>query len=373
MLAPNPTITNEYPSPIMTDDDVSGVVSPDLKRSAAPAHYTRNSRRHPDDQDQDDPELDEVEGADPHQGHDPREAKRMRTSKTEGVRRGKWTAEEQAYAARLIHDFEAGLLPLENGATLRAFLSKKLNCDPMRISKKFAGAKCLGKQIFLKKPSSTPVVTLADYGKYDEELNSLEEAFHRSVTAAAAARQRRQRSSAPKDPTAAAAAAARRSANARLRKAKAAVGSDGETDGSESEGGATTPNLQGGFASLAGPLSRGHASSCSLSALNLDIGSDLGDSTSATSEDDSGDESSSSVELGQVSSASTSDLTVEDMREAMAALGGEGFMAPSVTEVHSLFSPNLRNLGSSGSLDLGASLGDFGLNFGDIEALFRED
>ena len=45
----------------------------------------------------------------------------------------------------MISDFEAGLLPLENGATLRAFLSKKLNCDPMRISKKFAGAKCLGK------------------------------------------------------------------------------------------------------------------------------------------------------------------------------------------------------------------------------------
>lgn len=71
-------------------------------------------------------------------------AKRSRSS-LEGVRRGKWTNEEQAYADRLIHDFEAGLLPLENGATLRAFLSKKLNCDPMRISKKFAGAKCLGK------------------------------------------------------------------------------------------------------------------------------------------------------------------------------------------------------------------------------------
>ena len=47
------------------------------------------------------------------------------------VRRGKWTHEESAYADRLIQDFEAGLLPLENGATLRAFLSKKLNCDPV--------------------------------------------------------------------------------------------------------------------------------------------------------------------------------------------------------------------------------------------------
>ncbi|KAJ8598215.1 hypothetical protein CTAYLR_005515 [Chrysophaeum taylorii] len=67
------------------------------------------------------------------------------------TRRGKWSAEEEAFAARLIRDFDAGLLPLENGATLRAFLSKKLNCSAMRISKKFAGEKCLGKQIFLRR------------------------------------------------------------------------------------------------------------------------------------------------------------------------------------------------------------------------------
>ena len=84
-------------------------------------------------------------------------AKRARTVGTErparegGGRRGKWTNEEQAYADRLIRDFEAGLLPLENGATLRAYLSKKLNCDPMRISKKFAGNKCLGKVTHLQR------------------------------------------------------------------------------------------------------------------------------------------------------------------------------------------------------------------------------
>jgi len=72
-------------------------------------------------------------------------SKRARCATGENVRRGKWTQEEQIYAERLIRNFEAGLLPLENGATLRAYLSKKLNCDPMRISKKFAGAKCLGK------------------------------------------------------------------------------------------------------------------------------------------------------------------------------------------------------------------------------------
>jgi hypothetical protein len=48
------------------------------------------------------------------------------------LRRGKWTMEEEAYANRLIQEFKAGLLPLTDGTTLRTFLSKLLNCDPMR-------------------------------------------------------------------------------------------------------------------------------------------------------------------------------------------------------------------------------------------------
>ena len=48
------------------------------------------------------------------------------------LRRGKWTTEEEAYANRLIQEFKAGLLPLTDGTTLRTFLSKLLNCDPMR-------------------------------------------------------------------------------------------------------------------------------------------------------------------------------------------------------------------------------------------------
>ena len=60
-------------------------------------------------------------------------------------RRGKWTAEEEAYSSRLITEFKLGLLPLTDGTTLRTFLSKLLNCDPMRISKKFVGQNCIGK------------------------------------------------------------------------------------------------------------------------------------------------------------------------------------------------------------------------------------
>lgn len=66
-------------------------------------------------------------------------------SKKAGLRRGKWTTEEEYYANRLIYEFKSGLLPLTDGTTLRTFLSKLLNCDPMRISKKFVGQNCIGK------------------------------------------------------------------------------------------------------------------------------------------------------------------------------------------------------------------------------------
>lgn len=75
------------------------------------------------------------------------------SSKKKGppLRRGKWTPEEEAYANRLIQEFKAGLLPLTDGTTLRTFLSKLLNCDPMRISKKFVGSNCIGKQVFRRR------------------------------------------------------------------------------------------------------------------------------------------------------------------------------------------------------------------------------
>lgn len=58
---------------------------------------------------------------------------------------GKWTPEEEQFANKLIQDFELGLLlDCENGCTLRSYLARKLNCAPMRISKKFAG-QCIGK------------------------------------------------------------------------------------------------------------------------------------------------------------------------------------------------------------------------------------
>lgn len=59
---------------------------------------------------------------------------------TMAKRRGKWTAAEEEYALFMVKAFERGTLrECDNGITLRSFLSRKLHCAPMRISKKYAG------------------------------------------------------------------------------------------------------------------------------------------------------------------------------------------------------------------------------------------
>ncbi|CAM9613829.1 unnamed protein product, partial [Laminaria digitata] len=60
-------------------------------------------------------------------------------------------------------EFKAGLLPLTDGTTLRNFLSIMLNCDPMRISKKFVGSNCIGKQVFRRQQA------IEDETPYTEE------------------------------------------------------------------------------------------------------------------------------------------------------------------------------------------------------------
>jgi len=64
------------------------------------------------------------------------------------LRRGKWTVEEEEYVARVIQDFNSGFLNAPAGYTLRSYLSDKLQCDPMRITKKFTGESCIGKRVF---------------------------------------------------------------------------------------------------------------------------------------------------------------------------------------------------------------------------------
>lgn len=80
------------------------------------------------------------------------------------LRRGKWTVEEEAYVARVIQDFNSGYLNAPAGTTLRSYLSDKLHCDPMRITKKFTGDACIGKRVFhpaVRCPSNTAAIDKA--------------------------------------------------------------------------------------------------------------------------------------------------------------------------------------------------------------------
>jgi hypothetical protein len=98
------------------------------------------------------------------------------------LRRGKWTPEEEAYANRLILEFKSGLLPLTDGTTLRTFLSKLLNCDPMRISKKFVGSNCIGKQVFRRRTADLNRLTPEQIQQSRAELSELERRFLERVT-----------------------------------------------------------------------------------------------------------------------------------------------------------------------------------------------
>ncbi|CAH0487754.1 unnamed protein product [Peronospora farinosa] len=90
------------------------------------------------------------------------------------MRKGKWTAEESAYCDRLIEEFKKGNLPLSEGTTLRTFLSKLLNCDPMRISKKYTGDQCIGKIIFRRRDDE---VAKDDIENIRKDLAELEKTY----------------------------------------------------------------------------------------------------------------------------------------------------------------------------------------------------
>lgn len=92
-----------------------------------------------------------------------------------GLRKGKWTEEESRYAGQLTSYFKEGLLPIERGTMLRLYLSQKLNCEPMRITKKFTGGECIGKQVF--RPATPTPDSRVRMMQAQLELVALEAAF----------------------------------------------------------------------------------------------------------------------------------------------------------------------------------------------------
>ncbi|KAH9114675.1 hypothetical protein AeMF1_011253 [Aphanomyces euteiches] len=101
--------------------------------------------------------------------------KDTRSKARPGLRKGKWTDEESRYAEQMTYYFKEGLLPLEKGTMLRMYLAEKLNCEPMRITKKFTGDECIGKQIFRPLPPSPTLEQRIHQALAD--LQVLEKAF----------------------------------------------------------------------------------------------------------------------------------------------------------------------------------------------------
>ena len=66
---------------------------------------------------------------------------------------------------RLIHFFNQGqLADLSEGTTMRAFLSERLRCEPMRVTKKLHGSKGLGKRVYRRsKEATTASMDVATY------------------------------------------------------------------------------------------------------------------------------------------------------------------------------------------------------------------
>lgn len=91
------------------------------------------------------------------------------------LRKGKWTQEEELFTAAVIREFERGMLACPAGTTLRSYLSEKLHCDPMRITKKFAGDASIGKRVFA--PCKATPELLEEARRVRAELRETERRF----------------------------------------------------------------------------------------------------------------------------------------------------------------------------------------------------
>jgi hypothetical protein len=102
-------------------------------------------------------------------------------------RSGPWSHDEETYAAALIDCFFKGVLDIAEGTTLRSFLSTRLCCNPMRVSKKLASEAIAEIPIPKKLGSSTYVqragVTSLEQNAAEESLRSLQDVYMHSSTA----------------------------------------------------------------------------------------------------------------------------------------------------------------------------------------------
>ncbi|KAE8877934.1 hypothetical protein PF005_g13893 [Phytophthora fragariae] len=101
-------------------------------------------------------------------------------------RSGPWSHDEEVFAAALIDCFFKGILDIAEGTTLRAFLSARLCCNPMRVSKKLASESIAEIRIPKKLGSSTYVrhggVTMEEHLEAEEALQKLQDRYMHSST-----------------------------------------------------------------------------------------------------------------------------------------------------------------------------------------------
>jgi len=102
-------------------------------------------------------------------------------SNQNGLRKGKWTSEEEIFTMKTIEAFNEGLLLTDDvgGTTLRAYLADKLACDPMRITKKFTGAACLGKKVYHRAESTA--YSKEKLEEVQRDLHYLEQKFTEKI------------------------------------------------------------------------------------------------------------------------------------------------------------------------------------------------
>ena len=84
------------------------------------------------------------------------------------------------FVGTLISPFHQNICNFSNThSTLRAYLSDKLHCDPMRITKKFTGSSCIGKRVF--HPAVRCAENAAAIDSAQEELVSLEKRWRKRL------------------------------------------------------------------------------------------------------------------------------------------------------------------------------------------------
>ena len=95
------------------------------------------------------------------------------------TRKGRWVKEEEEYANFLSKEFFMGLADIKEGTTKRSYLSSKLNCTKMRISKKFRGQNN-GKEVFTRRterPNNGEAYSLEEIQMHRQHHVKLEKEF----------------------------------------------------------------------------------------------------------------------------------------------------------------------------------------------------